>query len=86
MLRAAVQVIFTAIPVLSAVIAITLLHEEPFHALGWAGAALIVAAGLAIARSSQADAAAAAAAVPSEAAAEEERPVTAAAASRRRSD
>eukprot|EP00892_Ulva_mutabilis_P008990 jgi/Ulvmu1/6463/UM003_0094.1 len=55
------QVIFTAIPVLSAGIAITLLHEQPFHALGWTGAALIVAAGLAIAQSSQADAAAAAA-------------------------
>lgn len=47
------QVIFTAIPVLSAAIAITFLHEQPFDALGWVGAAMIVTAGLAIAVSSQ---------------------------------
>lgn len=54
------QVIFTAIPVLSAGIAITFLHEQPFHALGWVGASMIVAAGLAIARSTQQEAALAA--------------------------
>lgn len=45
--------IFTAIPVLSAALAITFLHEDPFDALGWVGAAMIVAAGLAIAASTQ---------------------------------
>lgn len=64
-----VQVIFTAIPVLSAGIAITFLHEQPFHAMGWVGAALIVAAGLTIARSTQAEAAEAAAAAAAAAAA-----------------
>ena len=43
------QVIFTAIPVWSAVLAYTVLGEQPLHSVGLIGAALIIGAGLSIA-------------------------------------
>lgn len=40
------QLIFTTIPLWSALIAITILHEPGLGALGWGGAAIIVFAGV----------------------------------------
>jgi drug/metabolite transporter (DMT)-like permease len=40
------QIIFTTIPLWSALIAIVFLHEAGLGALGWSGAAIIVVAGV----------------------------------------
>jgi len=45
------QVIFSSIPLWSALIAYFLLHEQLFGVAGWAGAALIVGAGVLSSRS-----------------------------------
>ena len=48
------QIIFTGIPVWSALLAYCTLGEQPLHAMGFAGAALILAAGFTIASEKQA--------------------------------
>lgn len=46
---ACVQIIFTGIPVWSALLAYCTLGEHPLHSMGYLGAVLIVAAGFTIA-------------------------------------